>query len=214
MFTLFIVQNEDFIQRLRRDSYSKRKGGLDKMLLKALGQVLKNYIKQAIASAHVSNGTVVCNQRCRGSRGKAGPAGPIGLPGPIGPPGAKGPRGDTGPPGPPGSSGPSGPPGRSLSKPLIVLPPANKVVVEGLSAKFMCASTGFPQPSMTWTVSGRKVSQGNSSFNITEVGNTTYLEIESVKQQDNGTIQCKAVSILGEDAKLSVLTVHGNTLSI
>ena len=212
MFTSFIVQNEDFMKRLRRDAYSKRSGGVDKMLLKSLGQVLKNYIKQTIASTYVSNRTVVCKQGCRGSRGKAGPAGPAGpsgLPGPIGPPGVKGARGDKGRPGP---SGPPGPPGRSLSKPVIVLPPEDKVVVKGLSAKFMCASKGFPQPSMIWTVCGRRVSHGNSNFNTTEVGKSSFLEIKRVRQQDSGTIQCKAVSIFGEDTKKSVLTVHGITL--
>ena len=212
MSNSFIGRNEDFMRRLRRDAYPISRGDLSNILHKTLSQVLMKHISQKTQSACVSNKTVVCKQGRPGPRGKPGPKGPRGfqgLDGPIGFPGVKGAKGDIGPPGPPG---PIGPPGRSLLKPVIVLAPENKTVVEGLPTKIMCASKGFPQPSMTWTVSGRNVSHGDSRFDIIEVGNSSYLEIKNVRQQDNGTVQCKAVSIMGEDTKESVLTVHGISL--
>jgi len=199
--------NEDFMRRIRREAHSISRDDLH-TLHTTLGQILMKRIGQKAPSSCITNRTIICKQGRRGPRGKPGPKGPrgfYGLPGSIGPPGAKGLKGDIGPQGPPG---PPGPPGRSLLKPLIVLAPENKTVITGLSAKFVCKSKGLPQPSMTWTVSGRKVSHGNSSFKIIEVENSSYLEIKSVRQQDNGTVQCKAVSIMGEDTKESVLTVH------
>ena len=210
MSNSFIGKDEDFIGRVRREAYSISRDDLS-ILHSTLGKILTNRMRQRISSACIKNRTITC----RGSRGKPGPKGPRGLPGlpgSIGPPGIMGAKGDIGPPGPPGPPGPSGLPGRSLLKPVIVLPPENKTVVEGMSTKLLCKSKGFPQPSITWTVSSRKVSHGNSSFKIIEVENSSYLEIKSVRQQDNGTVQCKAVSIMGEDTKDSVLTVHGISL--
>ena len=207
MSNSFIGKDEDFIGRVRREVYSMSRDDLS-ILHRTLGKILTDRRRQKISSACINNRTITC----RGPRGKPGPKGPRGLPGlpgSIGPPGIKGAKGDIGATGP---AGPPGPPGRSLLKPFIVLPPENKTVVEGMSTKLLCKFKGFPQPSITWTVSGRKVSHGNSSFKIIEVENSSYLEIKSVRQQDNGTVQCKAVSIMGEDTKDSVLTVHGISL--
>ena len=205
--------------RLRRDISSMNKDDLNEKLRKAIGQDLAQFlikhVRQTIASAYGSNKTFPCKTECRGPRGKPGPQGPRGFPGIhglMGPPGAKGEKGDIGlpgPPGPPGPRGPSGPPGPPPAKPVVVLSPANKIIKEGSPAKFKCNSSGLPRPSLTWTVNGRKASHGNSRFNIFENGTSSALEIKSVVQQDSGAVQCKAVSVLGEDAKQSVLTVHG-----
>ena len=212
MSNLILGNNEDFMRRVRREAYSINRDDLSNILHKTLDQVLMNHMKQKIPNACISNRTVVCKQGRRGPRGKPGPKGPKGSRGPrgsIGPPGAKGARGDIGLSGPPGPPGPPGLPGRSLLKPVIVLAPENKTIVKGFSAKFLCESKGFPKPSMTWAVSGRKVSTENSRFTIIEVENSSYLEIKSVRRQDSGKVQCKAVSIMGEDTQESVLTVHG-----
>ena len=209
----FIDNEERSIPRLRRSISAMNSSELNEALRKALGQDLAQFlishVRQTIASAYDSNKTEACKVECRGPRGKSGAKGPRGLQGmqgPIGPPGAKGAKGDIGLPGPPR------PPGPPLSKPVVVLSPASKVVLKGLSAKFKCVSSGHPRPSLTWIVNGRKAPNGNSRFNVVENGTLSILEIKSVVHEDSGAVQCKAVSVLGEDAKQSVLTVHGITL--
>ena len=214
-FNSIIGENKDFMRRIRRLAYPISRDDLSNILHKTLGQILINHIDQKIPSSCISNRTIVCKHGRRGPRGRPGPKGPRGLhglPGSIGPPGAKGEKGDIGLPGPPGPLGPCGPPSPLPARPVVVLSPVNKVVKQGLSAKFECDSSGFPPPSLTWTVNGRKASYGNSRFNIVENGTSSALEIKSVVQQDSGAVQCKAVSVLGEDVKQSVLTVHGIVL--
>ena len=223
------MQSDEYAARQRRDVYPHNRGGdLHEALQKIIDLLLANHIGPNKVSPCCRNRTIVCKRGLRGPRGKAGPEGPRGLrgfpgrtgppgitgasgsKGTIGPPGSKGSPGPSGPPGPPG---PQGPPGRSPSKPEIVVSPENKIIVESSPARFVCKSTGFPRASFTWQVSGRKVTRDNRRFELIETANAASLEIKSVRQQDKGAVQCKAVNILGEDVKHASLTVYGITFS-
>ena len=207
IFNSSLVQREELTSRQRRDTHSSSRGGdLRHILHRTIDQALMEYISSKDVSACVNNRTLICKQGRPGRRGKAGPKGPAGirgLTGPMGPPGVKGAKGDIGLPGPPG------PPGRSLSKPVILLPPRDVTSVQNSSARFTCKSKGFPKPSFTWMVSGKEVTRDNRRFGTVETTTGSVLEIKSARQQDTGKVQCKAVNILGEDAKSATLSVYG-----
>ena len=77
----------------------------------------------------------------------------------------------------------------------------------------MCEYAGFPKPVIKWTVNGREVNHGNKRFHLAETKKYSVLEIKNVQRQDHGTVQCKAVNIMGQDQKDARLTIHGMLFS-
>lgn len=150
----------------------------------------------------------------KGETGAKGDRGVVGLTGQRGLPGFPGP---VGPQGPPGPVGPRGPPGTSTKPssdlggncpPIISTPPQNLSVLEGSYAKFNCQVTGNPDPFVFWKINGQFVTLEHKRFKVKDLPSPLKgkaLEIKNVKKEDDGTVECIAVSPIGGDRQVAVL---------
>lgn len=97
------------------------------------------------------------------------------------------------------------------AKPRIVQQPADVIVNEGSSAKFVCNATGEPQPTVFWEKDGKAPMFPNAyyyerRFFVTRYGHS--LEISRVEKGDEGVYTCWALTPDGNthaDAKLTVI---------
>ena len=99
-----------------------------------------------------------------------------------------------------------GEPGESISSPEVTVSPGDQAVTQHQTATFYCSATGNPSPTVTW----RKV---NGSLRE-EILSTKdgKLEILNSSLNDTGKYVCEAISVLGQDQKITSLVVEGGSL--
>ena len=171
-------------------------------------QIRIQLLQTETRSSTECNKSPVCKIGQRGKRGKPGPRGQKGDAGDAGMPGARGPKGMQGQRGPKGDVGPRGPPGLSIEKPTITSKPSNVTVKEGLMATFYCEAEGYPKPELRWMVHGKAVG-GNDTRRKVIRSTGIGLQIDKVKQEDDGNIICVAENFLGKESSTAKLNVLG-----
>jgi len=94
--------------------------------------------------------------------------------------------------------------------PVIAESDSEVTVTAGQSAVLHCEVSGDPQPQVTWTKNGvRLSSDSDPHYFITEAGS---LEIFSVHPDDTATYSCTAINVAGVREKRLMLFVHGEKL--
>ena len=79
------------------------------------------------------------------------------------------------------------------------------VVTQGKSVQLPCEVSGDPQPQITWTKNGVRLSEVDPHYFISESGN---LEIFSADPQDTATYSCTAINVAGIKEKRIMLFVQ------
>eukprot|EP00795_Rhopilema_esculentum_P015756 gene15756-7050_t len=134
----------------------------------------------------------------KGDRGGKGEPGVPGKNGPAGPKGQKGSKGDI---------GPRGPPGISSRRPTATVQPSNATVAQGANVSFTCTVTGYPMPTITWSLNGVPIVIDGFKFKI--IGQYK-LQISGIIPSDQGTVTCAAQNSLGVEMSNATLYIYEN----
>jgi hypothetical protein len=89
--------------------------------------------------------------------------------------------------------------------PSIYNSPTDIVVTQGKSIRLPCEVAGDPQPQITWTKNGVRLSEVDPHYFISESGS---LEIFSADPDDTATYSCTAINIAGVKEKRISLFVQ------
>ncbi|XP_045118413.1 neural cell adhesion molecule 1-like isoform X4 [Portunus trituberculatus] len=71
--------------------------------------------------------------------------------------------------------------------------PAVQYLEEGFESELMCDITGDPEPTVSWSFEGKKISYGDKYSKVSETSNN--LIVSNVTLSDAGTYVCKAVQV-------------------
>ena len=98
--------------------------------------------------------------------------------------------------------------------PVIVTSPQTQNVTAGQSFTLTCNATGYPVPSIEWTLNGTSYVIKNSSattVNATEELSfiVSVLEVSNAMINDTGMYQCKATNVVNNDTQNANITVQG-----
>lgn len=78
-------------------------------------------------------------------------------------------------------------------------------MTQGHSIVLPCEVTGDPEPTISWTKNGQRISETDPHYLVTEAGS---LQIFSANPQDTGTYSCTALNIAGVKEKRITLFVQ------
>ena len=97
--------------------------------------------------------------------------------------------------------------------PLIVTSPQTQNITAGQSFTLTCNATGYPVPSIEWTLNGSSYVIRNSSettINTTEglSSNTSVLEVSNAMINDTGIYRCIATNVVNNDTQDANVTVQ------
>ena len=97
----------------------------------------------------------------------------------------------------------------------VVVAPTNYTIDEMSTLIAVCVGTGFPQPSITWSVNGLLLELSdriNVTEEVSEVNGVTFvqsiLEVCSVTILDSGLYQCMVANQLVNDSTYFDVTVN------
>ena len=78
-------------------------------------------------------------------------------------------------------------------------------VTQGSSITLPCEVTGDPEPEVSWTKNGQRISETDPHYLMRESGS---LDIFTVDPHDTGTYSCTAINIAGSREKRITLFVQ------
>ena len=93
---------------------------------------------------------------------------------------------------------------------VIVTSPQTQNVTNGQSFMLICNATGYPVPSIEWTLNGAPYVTGNSSITLIEGlrSNTSNITVENAMATDTGTYKCVATNVGSSDTQDANVTVQ------
>ena len=96
---------------------------------------------------------------------------------------------------------------------VIVTGPQTRNVTAGDSFTLTCNATGYPVPSIEWTLNGTSYVIRNSSVTIITVveglrSNTSVLTVSNAMTNDTGIYQCIATNVVNNDTQDANVTVQ------
>ena len=102
---------------------------------------------------------------------------------------------------------------------IIVISPLDKMIDESMTMIAACGGTGFPQPSIFWSLNGSLL-ENSSRLTIYEemmevsgiIFVLSFLEVCSVSADDHGTYSCVASNFASNDSALFKVQVRPGTL--
>ena len=96
---------------------------------------------------------------------------------------------------------------------VIVTGPQTQNVTAGQSFMLTCNATGYPVPSIEWTLNGTSYTSRDSSVTITVMeglrSNTSVIEVTNAITNDTGIYECVATNIVNTDTQDANVTVQG-----
>ena len=93
--------------------------------------------------------------------------------------------------------------------PVIVTRPQTQNVTAGQSFTLTCNATGYPVPSIEWTLNGKPyVIRNYSDTTINATGlsyNASVLEVSNATINDTGVYQCIATNVVSSDTQDAIV---------
>ena len=84
----------------------------------------------------------------------------------------------------------------------------NVTALTNTSITILCATSGVPTPTVTWTKDGQEIISG-ARYKVQEDGS---LVISAAAEEDNARYTCTADSVAGEDSASSTVKIVGETV--
>ncbi|KAF2984610.1 hypothetical protein EK904_003557, partial [Melospiza melodia maxima] len=95
--------------------------------------------------------------------------------------------------------------------PRLVISPKNQTFTEGSEVSIRCSATGYPKPTVVWTLNDMFMI-GSSRYRMTPEGT---LIIRKATPRDAGIYGCLASNSAGTEKQTSILTyIEGPTLTV
>ena len=95
---------------------------------------------------------------------------------------------------------------------VIVTGPQTQNVTAGQPFTLTCNATGYPVPSIEWTLNGTSYVIDPSVATITPMeglrSNTSVLAVSNAMVNDTGTYQCIATNVVNTDTQDATVTVQ------
>ena len=96
---------------------------------------------------------------------------------------------------------------------VIITGPQTQNVTAGLSFTLTCNATGYPIPSIEWTLNGTSYTIRNSSVTTITVteglrSNTSDITVTNAMTDDTGVYECIATNRVGTDMQNATVTVQ------
>lgn len=83
--------------------------------------------------------------------------------------------------------------------------PTIQYLEEGFESELVCDLTGDPEPTVTWSFKGKKISYGDKYAKVSETSNN--LIVSNVTLRDAGTYACKAVQVSPRITEMKDLSI-------
>ncbi|CAG9865498.1 unnamed protein product [Phyllotreta striolata] len=80
----------------------------------------------------------------------------------------------------------------NVAGPSFVAQPLPGTYVEGQNVSLDCAANGYPKPVITWLKDGYPIDMNDLDSRFKFAGTTNSLRITNIKEEDDGTYQCRA----------------------
>ena len=98
--------------------------------------------------------------------------------------------------------------------PMIVTGPQTQNVTAGTQFTLTCNATGYPVPSVEWTLNGTSYTIRNSSVvTVMTTGelrsNTSVITVTNAIDSDTGLYECVATNVVNNDTQSATVTVQG-----
>jgi len=93
---------------------------------------------------------------------------------------------------------------------MIVTSPETQNVTAGQNFTLTCNATGYPVPSIEWTLNGTSYIRDSSVTTVMEMlrSLTSIIMVNDATVNDTGVYQCIATNVAGNDTQNATVTVQ------